>query len=81
MTSVPSLNQIGQKLAKLAHREIFGWLANSDSKHKVITSYHTKYQLDSSKHSQVIPLHREKHGRRRRRHPSSLNYSPQRKVC
>ena len=23
MTSVPSLNQIGQKLAKLAHREIF----------------------------------------------------------
>ena len=27
MTSVPSLNQIGRKLAKLAHREIFGWLA------------------------------------------------------
>ena len=54
MTSVPSLNQIGRKLAKLAHHEIFGWLAgwlaswlagwlaNSDSKHKVITSYHTK---------------------------------------
>ena len=63
MTSVPSLNQIGRKLAKLAHHEIFGWLAgllagwleNSDSKHKVITSYHTKNQLDSSKRSQVIP--------------------------
>ena len=27
MTSVPSLNQIGRKLANLAHREIFGWLA------------------------------------------------------
>ena len=67
MTSVPSLNQIGRKLAKLAHRVIFGWLGwlgwlvwlvrlkNSDSKHIVITSYHTKNQLDSSKRSQVIP--------------------------
>ena len=67
MTSVPSLNQIGRKLAKLAHREIFGWLAgwaglhglnwlkNSDSKHIVMTSYHTKNQLDSPKCSQVIP--------------------------
>jgi len=27
MTSVPSLNQIGQKSAELAHFEIFGWLA------------------------------------------------------
>ena len=27
MTSVPSLNQIGQKLAELAYFEIFGWLA------------------------------------------------------
>ena len=27
MTSVPSLNQIGRKLAELAHREIFSWLA------------------------------------------------------
>ena len=27
MTSVPSLNQIGRKLAKLARHKIFGWLA------------------------------------------------------
>ena len=97
MTSVPSLNSIEWKLAKLAHFWIFDWLAgwaglrgqnwkpNCDSKQNVMTSHYAKFQLDSSKRSQVIPLwkstqRRQQRRQRRRRHPPGLNYSPRRKV-
>ena len=61
MSSVPCLKSIGWKLAKLAHFEIFGWLAgwaglrgwnskpNCESKHNVMASHHAEFQLDSSK--------------------------------
>ena len=46
-----------------------------------MTSHHAKFQLDSSKRSQVIPLQKSTQRRqRRRRHPPGLNYSPRRKV-
>ena len=53
-----------------------------------MTSHHAKFQLDSSKRSQVIPLQkstqrqrrRQRRQRRRQRHPPGLNYSPRRKV-
>merc|ERR1719348_1814293 len=57
---------------------------NCGSKHNVMTNHHTKFQLDSSKRSQVIPLQkkvkRQRRRRQRRRHPPGLNYSPRRKV-
>ena len=71
ISSVPGLNSIRWKLTKLAHFEIFGWLAgwaglrglnwlpNSNSKHIVMTSHHAKFQLDSSKHFRFIPFHKK----------------------
>ena len=45
-----------------------------------MTSHHTKFQLDSSKRSRVIPLWKWPRRQRRRRHPPGLNYSPRRNV-
>jgi len=36
--------------------EIGNWKLEIDSKHTVMTSHYAKFQLDSSKRSQVIPL-------------------------
>ena len=89
MTSVPSLNQIGRKLAKLAHLEIFGWLAGWQIRIQSTKSLQVTIQKINLIAQSVLKLsHREKWQRRprrqrqcqQRRHPSCLNYSPRRKV-